>query len=95
MARIFNDDFYDKVRLGAAEDAGPFNISRQGVPNVFLVLRPSPSDRDDEKVDLKTQRLGCLPFVMPHYLSEGLTARVSEMVPCRSSLDTDRQWPPN
>lgn len=81
---VLGDEIFpEKFELAPGEQAGPFNISRRGVPNPFLVL--GTADR---------RWLGCLPFVMPHYVSEGLTAKVSEMVPCQSSYDDQRQWPP-
>ncbi|HEX4519006.1 MAG TPA: hypothetical protein VH063_05435 [Gaiellaceae bacterium] len=92
--RYLDDTFYDKFELAPGEESGPLNIADDGVPNPYLVLRPNPAGMEDQPVDPDKQRIGCLPFVMPHYVKEGLVARVSERVPCQSSLDEDVQWPP-
>jgi hypothetical protein len=92
--RFFNETYFNKFSLRADEETGWFNISRRGVPNVYLILRPNPPGHEDGPVNVEKQRLGCLPFVMPQYIEEGLVARVSEMVPCRKSYDEDAAWPP-
>ena len=78
----WDETFPSKLVLNAGETTGGFNISRHGAPNVFLVRDPQTG-----------RRLGCFPFVMPHYVQGGLTARVPNLVPCRSGYDEDVQWP--
>lgn len=56
------------------------NISKHGVPSVYLVLSPTES------------RLGCLPFVMPEPAPD-VEARVSQHVPCGRAIDTETPWP--
>jgi hypothetical protein len=92
---VYGDAFVEKFDLAPGEDAGPFNISRRGVPSVFRVLKPNPPGHADDAVDYERQSIGCLPFVMPRYIDEGLVARVSQVVPCRDSYDEDLFWPPN
>lgn len=93
--RFLDETFYNKFELAPGQETAGMNISRVGVPNVFLVLRPNLPGVKDEPVDVDRQRLGCLPFVMPHYVKKGLVARVSERVPCKSSIDEYVQWPAN
>jgi hypothetical protein len=57
-------------------------VSTVGVPNPWLVLAPTTQ-----------RRLGCLPIVFTHPRN-GIVARVSELVACRSSYDHDTDWPP-
>jgi hypothetical protein len=57
-------------------------VSTVGVPNPWLVLAPATG-----------HRLGCLPIVFTEP-REGVVARVSELVTCRSSYDEHTDWPP-
>jgi hypothetical protein len=94
LQRLLDKTYYDKFELAPGKETASVNISRRGVPNVFLVLRPNAPDHERRPVDVETQSLGCLPFVMPHYVKGGLVARVSRRVPCKSSIDENVQWPP-
>jgi hypothetical protein len=60
---------------------GTVAASVVGVPNPFIA------------VTLGGRRVGCLPLVLPRYV-QGLVARVSHSVPCRSSYSETIQWPP-
>jgi hypothetical protein len=74
------DDFHTTGKLDAG-DSFPANVSTSGVPNPWLVR------------ELTGKRLGCLPLVMPEP-TEGIVARVSQVVPCRKSYDESEFWPP-
>jgi hypothetical protein len=76
------DPYPDKSVWRPWEKGGDTNVSKHGVPNVFLVLEPGTE-----------RRLGCLPVVMPKE-RKGVVVRVFEMVPCRSSYDERVPWPP-
>jgi hypothetical protein len=65
------------VRPGSG---GMVAVSVIGVPNPFVVMTRT------------GQRLGCLPIVLPHYVS-GLVARVSKKKWCRDSYSNKVQWP--
>jgi hypothetical protein len=78
------EQFPSKDVLHPGYETDSFNISEHGVPNPYLLVT----------ADGQT-RLGCLPFVMPHLVEGGLTARVSQMIRCQSSYDNDVQWPPD
>jgi hypothetical protein len=94
IARLLYAGYPSKFELNPGEGSAFVNISRRGVPNPFLVLRPTTSGQEPEEADPEKQRVGCLPFVMPHYIEGGLVARVSQVVPCRDSYDEDAVWPP-
>jgi hypothetical protein len=80
---FFADRYHNRTTLEAGfnNPKGFFNVSKRGVPNVYLVVRT---------VDQRP--LGCLPFVMP---ADGpaLVARVSERVPCRGHWSERVRWP--
>jgi hypothetical protein len=94
IARLFYAGYPLKFELRPGETTAFMNISRRGVPNPFLVLRPTTSGQEPEDADPDEQRIGCLPFVMPHYIEAGLVARVSQAVPCRDAYDENAVWPP-
>jgi hypothetical protein len=80
---FFADRYHNRETLEAGFDnpKGFFNVSKRGVPNVYLVVRTA-----DQRP------LGCLPFVMPED-GPALVARVSERVPCRGHWNEHVRWP--
>jgi hypothetical protein len=73
-------DFHTTGKLDAG-DSFPASVSSSGVPNPWLVR------------ELTGKRLGCLPLVMPKP-TEGIVAKVSQVVPCQKSYDESEFWPP-